>query len=461
MSQPQRVVIVGGGFAGLTCARALNGAGFDIKLVDRRNFHLFQPLLYQVASGGLSPGDITAPLRSVLREQKNIQVLMGEVTGFDPAGQRVLLADGEISYDILIVAAGAESHYFGNTGWEAYAPGLKTIEEATEIRRRIFEAFEHAEREPDEAMRRAWLRFVVVGAGPTGVELAGAISEIAHDTLREDFRSIRTEEAEILLLEGEPRVLPPFPPDLSDRAERALIGLGVRARTGVRVTSIDECGVVMNTPAGEQRIEARTIIWAAGVRANGLGRTLAEALGAETDRGGRVLVNPDLTVPGHRNLFVIGDLAHATGSDGRPLPGVAPVAMQQGRYVARNLKARLDGRAPGDFHFVNKGTLATIGRNAAVADFGRIHLDGFIAWLAWLFVHLLYVVGFRNRLLVALQWGFQYLTFNRGARLITGIFRPARPEGRPALTTARLAGEAAASSTCPDATRSAATRSDR
>ena len=461
MSQPQRVVIVGGGFAGLSCARALNGAAFDIKLVDRRNFHLFQPLLYQVASGGLSPGDITAPLRSVLRQQKNIQVLMGEVTGFDPAANRVVLADGEIFYDILIVAAGAESHYFGNTGWEAYAPGLKTIEEATEIRRRIFEAFEHAEREPDEAMRRAWLRFVVVGAGPTGVELAGAISEIAHDTLRDDFRSIRTEEAEILLLEGEPRVLPPFPPDLSDRAERALIGLGVRSRTGVRVINIDECGVLMRTPAGEQRIEARTVIWAAGVRANGLGRKLAESLGAETDKGGRVMVNPDLTLPGHENLFVIGDLAHAAGADGRPLPGVAPVAMQQGRYVARNLKARQEGRAPGDFHFVDKGTLATIGRNAAVAQFGRIHLDGFVAWLAWLFVHLLYVVGFRNRLLVALQWGFQYLTFNRGARLITGLFHPARPEGRPELTTARPieAGAAtAAGQPAPAGAASAAAR---
>jgi NADH dehydrogenase len=314
---------------------------------------------------------------------------------------------------------------------------LKTIEEATEIRRRIFEAFEHAEREPDEALRRAWLRFVVVGGGPTGVELAGAISEIARDTLRDDFRFIRPEEAEILLLEGEPRVLPPFPPDLSDRAERALIGLGVRSRTGVRVTKIDESGVVMKTPEGEQRIDAHTVISAAGVRANSLGKSLADALGAETDRGGRVQVNPDLTVPGHRNIFVIGDLAHVTDEAGKPLPGVAPVAMQQGRYVARNLRGRLDGAAVGDFHYFDKGTLATIGRNAAVADFGRIHMDGFIAWLAWLFIHLLYVVGFRNRVLVALQWGFQYLTFNRGARLITGTVQPARPEARPELSTAR------------------------
>jgi len=437
MDLPKRVVIVGGGFAGLTCARALRGANLDIKLIDRRNFHLFQPLLYQVASGALSPGDISAPLRSVLRHQKNVQVLMGEVTGFDPAGRRVTLADGDVPYDTLVVAAGAESHYFGNHEWEAFAPGLKTIEEATEIRRRIFEAFEHAEREPDETMRRAWLRFVVVGGGPTGVELAGAISEIARDTLKDDFRSIHPEEAEILLLEGETRVLPPFPPDLSDRAERALIGLGVRSRTGVRVTKIDENGVVMATSEGERRIDAHTVIWAAGVRANSLGKLLAEALGASTDRGGRVVVNPDLTVTGHPNVFVIGDLAHCIGDDGKPLPGVAPVAMQQGRYVARNLICRLDAVAPGDFRYRDKGTLATIGRNAAVADFGRIHMDGFLAWLAWLFIHLLYVVGFRNRVLVALQWGFQYLTFNRGARLITGVVQPVRPEARPELSTAR------------------------
>ena len=437
MDLPKRVVIIGGGFAGLTCARALRGADLDIKLIDRRNFHLFQPLLYQVASGGLSPGDISAPLRSVLRHQKNVQVLMGEVVGFDTDRRRVLLADGDVPYDVLIAAAGAESHYFGNDDWEQFAPGLKTVEEATEIRRRIFEAFEHAEREPDEHLRRAWLRFVVVGAGPTGVELAGAISEIARDTLRDDFRSIRPEEAEILLLEGEPRVLPPFPPDLSDRAERALIGLGVRSRTGVRVTKIDENGVLMKTPEGEQRIEARTVLWAAGVRANSLGKLLADALGAETDRSGRVLVNPDLTVPGHRDVFVIGDLAHVKGDDGKPVPGVAPAAMQQGRYVARVLKHRLEGVATRDFHYFDKGTLATIGRNAAVADFGRIHMDGFVAWLAWLFIHLLYVVGFRNRLLVALQWGFQYITFNRGARLITGSVQPARPESRPELSTAR------------------------
>ncbi|MEP7364711.1 MAG: NAD(P)/FAD-dependent oxidoreductase [Acidobacteriota bacterium] len=437
MDLPKRVVVIGGGFAGLTCVRALRRAGLDIKLIDRRNFHLFQPLLYQVASGGLSPGDISAPLRSVLRKQKNVQVLLGDVVGFDPARQRVLLADGEVPYDTLIVAAGAESHYFGKTDWEQFAPGLKTIEEATEIRRRIFEAFEHAEREPDETLRRAWLRFVVVGGGPTGVELAGAISEIARDTLREDFRFIRPEEAEILLLEGEPRILPPFPPDLSERAERALINLGVRSRTGVRVTKIDESGIVMTTPQGEQRIDAHTVIWAAGVRANSVGRILAESLGAETDRGGRVLVNPDLTVPGHRNVFVIGDLAHASDGNGKPLPGVAPVAMQEGRYVARNLKGRLEGVAVGDFHYFDKGTLATIGRNAAVADFGRIHMDGFLAWLAWLFIHLMYIVGFRNRLLVALQWGFQYLTFNRGARLITGIVQPIRPEFRPELSTTR------------------------
>lgn len=424
---PPRIVIIGGGFAGLACTRGLAKAPLQVTLIDRRNFHLFQPLLYQVASGSLSPGDISAPLRSVLRHQKNTQVLLGEVVDFDVAGRRVILADGEVPYDTLVLAAGAETHYFGQNHWETYAPSLKTIEDATEIRRRIFEAFEHAEREPDPRLRRAWLRFVVVGAGPTGVELAGAISEIARDTLKDDFRAIRPEEAEILLLEGHPRVLPPFPADLSGAAERALIALGVRSRTGVRVTNIDAAGVEITTPAGTERIESHTVIWAAGVQANPLGRKLAAQTGAQTGRMGRVIVNPNLTIPDHPEIFVLGDLAECKGPDGNPLPGVCPVAMQQGRYAAKVIAARLEGRAMGDFEYWDKGNMATIGRNMAVADLGRIHMDGFLAWLAWLFIHLLYIVGFRNRLLVALQWGFQYLTFNRGARLITGDSHPARP----------------------------------
>jgi NADH dehydrogenase len=390
-----------------------------VTLVDRRNFHLFQPLLYQVATGGLSPGDITAPLRSVLRRQKNIRVLLAEVTGFDVGKRQVQLSDGVLDYDTLVVAAGAESHYFGNDAWEPHAPGLKSIEDATRIRRRILTAFERAERETDPAVRKAWLRFVVVGAGPTGVELAGAISEIARDTLRDDFRAIRPEESEILLLDGSDRVLPPFTPESSDRAERQLLRLGVRARTGVRVVAIDREGVLLEGPQGRQRIESRTVIWAAGVRASPLGRQLAEAAGAEVDRGGRIVVGPDLSIPGHPELMVTGDLAHFQ-QEGKPLPGVAPVAMQQGRHAARVVRARLEDREPPPFRYVDKGSMATIGRASAVVEIGPVRLSGFFAWVFWLFVHLLYIVGFQNRVLVAVQWGFQYFTFNRGARLITG-----------------------------------------
>lgn len=415
------MVIIGGGFGGLACATSLRRAPAEVKLLDRRNFHLFQPLLYQVATGSLSPGDIAAPLRSVLRKQKNCQVLLAEVTGFDPAQRKVLMADGEMGYDTLVVAAGAVNHYYSNDLWARAAPGLKSVEDATEVRHRIFRAFESAERETDPERRRAWLRFVVVGAGPTGVELAGAISEIARDTLRDDFRSIRPEESEILLLEGAPRVLPPFPGELSAEAERALIRLGVRPRTGVKVTRIDEEGVIMETPAGEQRIHSYTVIWAAGVVANPLGRKLAAAANVMTDRGGRVTVQPDLTLEGCPEIFVIGDLAHCQGPNGQPLPGVAQVAIQQGRYVARLMSRRARGKAPPPpFAYKDKGNMATIGRHAAVADLGFLRLHGLLAWLIWLFIHLLYIVGFRNRLLVAIQWGFQYVTFNRGARLITG-----------------------------------------
>ena len=430
-SQSHRLVIVGGGFAGLNAAKSLAPLkGVDITLVDRRNFHLFQPLLYQVASGGLSPGDITAPLRSVLSRFANVRVLMAEVTGFDVPGRRVMLdRDDGLVYDTLIVAAGAENHYFGHPDWAAHAPGLKSIEDATEMRRRILGAFERAEREPDPERRREWLRFVVVGAGPTGVELAGAIAEIARDTLRHDFRRIRPEESEILLLEGGPRVLPPFKPDLSAAAERALIGIGVRSRTGVRVTRINADGVAIESAAGTEEIRVRTVLWAAGVRASGLGGLLARSTGMETDRGGRLRVGPDLSLPGHPEVLVLGDMALCE-QDGQPLPGVSPVAMQHGWHSAKVIAARLANRPTPAFRYVDKGSMATIGRAAAVVDLGFIRFAGLPAWLTWLFVHLLYLVGYRNRILVAIQWALQYSTFNRGARLITGGRRPPSPPGQ-------------------------------
>ena len=422
-SLPHRIVIVGGGFAGLNAAISLARLPVTITLLDRRNFHLFQPLLYQVASGGLSPGDITAPLRSVLSRFSNVRVLMAEVTGFDVPLRRVLLGDPDsaIEYDTLIVAAGAENYYFGQHTWATFAPGLKSIEDATEMRRRILGAFEKAEREPDPQRRRDWLRFVVVGAGPTGVELAGAIAEIARDTLRHDFRTIRPEESEILLLEGGPRVLPPFHPDLSAKAERALIAIGVRSRAGVRVTAIDADGVTMELPGGgSETIRARTVLWAAGVRASGLGQLLATATGAEIDRSGRSRLGPDLSLAGHPEILVLGDMALCE-QDGKPLPGVSPVAMQHGWHSAKVVAARLAHRTPRPFRYHDEGTMATIGRAAAVVDLGFVRFAGLLAWLTWLFVHLLYLVGYRNRLLVAIQWALQYSTFNRGARLITGF----------------------------------------
>jgi NADH dehydrogenase len=343
---------------------------------------------------------------------------MDEVTGFDVAARRILLREGALDYDTLIVATGAENFYFGNNDWEKYAPGLKSIEEATAIRGRILRAFEKAEMEPDSAARRRWLRFVVVGGGPTGVEMAGAIREIAKDTMKNDFRNIRPEESEVLLIEGSDRILPPFLPELSVKAERQLLKLGVRSRTGLRVVTIDDEGVDVEGPRGRERIEARTVIWAAGVRASKLGKLLAEAVGAQTDRIGRVIVDKDLSIPQASEILVIGDLAHFE-QGGKPVPGVAPAAMQEGRHAARVIRARLQGKPSPAFRYFDKGTMATIGRAAAVADIGPFHFGGFLAWITWLFVHLLYIVGFQNRLLVALQWGFQYFTFNRGARLIT------------------------------------------
>ena len=416
MSNIHNVVILGGGFGGLAAARALANADVRVTIIDRANHHLFQPLLYQVATGGLSPAEISFPIRSAVRTQKNVQVLMGDVTSIDVAGRRVDFEGRQIVYDTLIAATGARHHYFGNDGWEKFAPGLKTVEDATAIRGKILYAFEAAELETDPAKRSAWLTFVVVGGGPTGVELAGALGEIANDTLKGDFRAIRPEEARILLLDGSPRILPSYPEALSAKAERALIALGVRTRTGIHVSGIDEAGVT----AGTERIEARTVIWAAGVQASGLGAILAAQTGRTVDRGGRVPVESDCSIMGHPEIFVIGDLAHFEDA-GKPLPGIAPVAMQQGRYVAGVIRDRLSGGGKGSpFSYWDKGNLATIGRASAVGYFGHRQLSGLLAWLIWLFVHLMYLVGFRNRLVVLLQWAFEYLTFNRGARLITG-----------------------------------------
>uniref|UniRef100_Q01ZH7 NADH:ubiquinone reductase (non-electrogenic) n=1 Tax=Solibacter usitatus (strain Ellin6076) TaxID=234267 RepID=Q01ZH7_SOLUE len=416
-----RVVIVGGGFGGLYAAKSLARAPVTLTVIDRRNFHLFQPLLYQVATGALSPGEIASPLRVVLQGNRNTEVLLGEVMDLDVAGRRVILRDGEARYDDLVIATGATHHYFGNDQWAALAPGLKTVEDATEIRSRILVAFERAEREHDPVERRAWLNFVIVGGGPTGVELAGALGEIANDTLRHDFRHIDPRESHIVLVEGEPRVLPSFPPDLSAKAENQLIQLGVLTRTAARVTAIDAGGVTVKTGEKEERIETHTVLWAAGVRASRLGKVLAERAGAQLDRAGRVIVEPDLSVPGHPEIFVIGDLASYTPDGGKPLPGVAPVAMQEGRYVARLIRARVSGGAkPGPFHYFNKGNLATVGRNKAVAEFGKLHIAGFLAWFTWVFVHLMYLVEFENRVLVLMEWVHNYITRNRGARLITG-----------------------------------------
>jgi NADH dehydrogenase len=421
------VVILGGGFGGLYTAKALRRAAVEATLVDKRNFHLFQPLLYQVATGSLSPGEIASPLRGALSRQRNARVLLGEAVDLDAPRRSLILADGEIPYDTLVVATGARDAWFGHDEWAQHAAPLKTIEEATRIRHKILYAFEAAEREQDAEKRRQWLTFVVVGAGATGVELAGALGEIANDTLKHDFRSIDPAQARILLLDGASRVLPPYPEDLSRKAEAALIGVGVRPYTGVRVVGIDAWGVnVENGDGRTERLAARTVIWAAGVRASAFGEILARRAGATLDRGGRVVVGPDLSLPGYPEIFVIGDLAHCTDRQGRPLPGVAQVAMQQGSYVARLIGQRViagqisGGAGSEPFRYRDRGDLAVIGRAAAVARIGGLHLSGFLAWLIWLFIHLMYIVEFSNRLLVFIHWGFLYLTFNRGARLITG-----------------------------------------
>jgi NADH dehydrogenase len=420
MDRRHQVVVLGGGFGGLRVVHTLRRAPVDITLIDRRNFHLFQPLLYQVATGGLSPANICAPLRGALKRQRNARVLLAEATGVDLAGRRVLLKDGEVSYDTLIVATGARHSYFGHDDWAAFAPALKTLEDATEIRRKILLAFEAAERETDPAKERAWLTFVIVGAGATGVELAGALSEIANDTLKHDFRRIDPSEARILLVEASDRVLPTYPPDLSARAAEALRKLKVVVRAGTMVTGVKHDSVELKTAAGTETIPTRTVLWAAGVQASRLGKMLAATTGAQTDRAGRLMVGPDLTLQGHPEILVIGDLAHFAHQTGQPLPGVAQVALQQGKYAARSIEARLGGRTLPPFHYHDKGNMATIGRASAVVELPWLHFSGYPAWLAWLFIHLLYIVEFQNRMLVAVQWAWNYFSFNRSARLITG-----------------------------------------
>jgi NADH dehydrogenase len=405
------VVILGAGFGGLAAARTLRRAAVQVTVIDRTNHHLFQPLLYQVATAALNPGDIAAPIRRILRNQRNAEVFLAEAVSIDPGGRRVVLADGEMPYDYLVVATGATHSYFGHDEWAPFAPGLKSIEDALEIRRRVLSAFEIAEREPDEARRKAWMTFVVVGAGPTGVELAGTLAEIARWTLARDFRHIDPAQARVLLLEGTERVLPPYPADLSEKARRQLERLGVEVCTGTFVTGIDAEGVSI----GSQRIEARTVLWAAGVAAS----PLARSLGAPLDRAGRVRVEPDLSVPGHPEIFVVGDLAHVE-QEGQLVPGVAPAAIQMGEHAARNILRALKGQPPEPFRYRDKGSMATIGRAAAVAQIGRLKFSGLVAWLLWLFVHILFLIGFRNRLLVMIQWAWSYVTYDRGARLITG-----------------------------------------
>jgi NADH:ubiquinone reductase (H+-translocating) len=409
------VVIVGGGFAGLRAARRLGRAPVEVTLIDRRNHHLFQPLLYQVATAGLNPADIAYPIRSIVRDQKNTRVLLAEATSVDLAARQLVTDGGPVDYDYLVLATGATHSYFGHDEWAERAPGLKTVEDALEIRKRVFLAYEAAEREAEPARQSAWLTFVVVGGGPTGVELAGALSEIALTTLARDFRAIDPRRARVVLIEGEGRVLPSFPAHLSEKARRQLERIGVEVRLGARVIGIDEGGV----DVGDERIPARTVLWAAGVAASPLARTL----GVPLDRAGRVVVGADLAVPGHPEAFVLGDLAAAT-SDGAPVPGLASAAIQGADHAARCVRADLAGAPRPAFRYRDKGTLATIGRSKAVADLGRFEFGGFLAWLFWWAIHIALLIGFRSRLFVMLSWIWSYVSFQRGARLITGATPP-------------------------------------
>ena len=422
MEKRHRVIVLGGGFGGLNAAQKLKRAPVEVILIDRRNFHLFQPLMYQVATGSLSPGEIAAPLRGVLSRQKNTRVLLGEVSDIDPVAKKVLLLDGaSFDYDSLIVATGSQTSYYGNNAWRQWAPSLKSVEEATAIRHKILYAFERAERATSREEAHAWLTFVIVGAGATGLELAGALAEIANETLKNDFRRINPQEARILLMEGGPRVLASFPKDLSAKAEKSVSKLGVEVMKGVMVTNIDGQGVTFRRGEVTERLAAQTVLWAGGVETTSFGKKLAERTKGESDKSGRIKVNADLTIPGYPDIFIVGDLAHAIDKDGKPLPGVAQVAIQGGAFAAKTIKARIAGQNAGaTFHYFNKGDMAVIGRASAVANIFGFHLSGLLAWLTWLFVHLIYIVEFQNRVMVFIQWGFEYLTFSRGARLITG-----------------------------------------
>jgi NADH dehydrogenase len=429
-----RVVVVGGGFAGLQAARGLRRTPVDVTLVDRQNFMLFQPLAYQVATGSLSPAEVAVPLRSILRRQRNAHVLLGEVTGFDLDERAIVLdhlpnASGEarIGYDTLVVSGGSRYSYFGHDDWQAHAPELKSLAGALEIRNRVLTAFEAAEVETDPDRRTGWLTFVVVGAGPTGVEMAGQIAELAHDALRRDFRSVDTRAARVLLVEAADRVLTSFPESLSRKAERALVDLGVTPLVGHTVVDVTGDAVAIQGPEGEvEHVEAHTAVWAAGVAASDLAGKLAAAAGLEVDRAGRVTVGPDLTLPGHPEVFALGDMVSVQAAGGAivPLPGLAPVAMQQGRYAARVIRDRLHGRVTDTFRYVDKGNLATIGRSKAVADVKGVHLSGFAAWATWLLVHIFYLIGFQNRLVVLVRWSISFVTRGRGARLILPALAP-------------------------------------
>src|SRR3954453_22186104 len=419
-TQKPHVVIVGAGFGGLEAAKKLGGESVRVTVVDRTNYHLFQPLLYQVATAALSPADIAAPVRAVLSKCKNMEVILAEVESIDVNAKKVKMVDGELDYDYLILATGARHSYFGHPEWERFAPGLKSLEDAEEIRRRILMAFEYAEKISDEAARKAAMTFVIIGGGPTGVEMAGAIAEIARYTLAKDFRHIDPSSARVVLVEGDQRVLSAFPEDLSAKALEQLKELGVEVHTGVHATNLTEAGLQV----GDEFIPCQVKVWAAGNTASFVGKTT----GAQVDKAGRVIVNEDLTIPGHPEVQVIGDLANFSHDGEKPLPGVSPVAMQQGRHAARNILAMMEGREPERFRYWDKGSMATIGRNRAVADLHWFHFSGLIAWLAWLFVHIIFLVGFRNRIAVLIQWAWAYFTFNKGARLITRNFQA---ESRP------------------------------
>ena len=414
-----KVVIVGGGFGGLYTAKALKQSSVQVTLIDKRNFHLFQPLLYQVATGGLSPSDIASPLRLILRQHKNVQVLLNSVVDLKPKDKQIILDDDKsISYDILILATGSTHHYFGNDQWENHAPGLSTVEDALEIRNRVLGAFEAAEKENDPIKRQAWLTFVIVGGGPTGVELAGAVAEIVNSSMKGNFNNFTPKDAKIILIEGLERVLPPYPTELSSKAEQELCNLGVKIHTQSMVTSISENNIVLRKGEKYEQITSHTILWAAGVKASSVGKKLAEKTGAQIDRAGRVIVEPDLSIIGFPDIFVIGDLSSFSHQNNKPLPGIAPVAMQQAKYVAKLIQKQLKGESLPSFVYKDYGSMAIIGKNKAVVDFKFIKLSGFLAWFIWIWVHIYYLIEFDNKLVVLIQWIWNYFTQGRGSSVI-------------------------------------------